>query len=185
MISKPNISVYFSQGYGKKVTIVNGSSIGLPNEQTNNIVKTCTFASNFMILEKCGIPQRKVYGELVDAVKTTSETGHGKMVPGALTLPTINGHYHCDFLVFIKLYVHSKQFEGLKTMLTMLGVSLSEFSTFGSIERAILNRMSDKMCHSLWVYLLFSDLVLYSIVCTEPECIFSRVFTVYYCVPLM
>lgn len=138
-----------------------------------------------MILEKCGIPQRKVYGELVDAVKTTSETGHGKMVPGALTLPTINGHYHCDFLVFIKLYVHSKQFEGLKTMLTMLGVSLSEFSTFGSIERAILNRMSDKMCHSLWVYLLFSDLVLYSIVCTEPECIFSRVFTVYYCVPLM
>lgn len=64
MISKPNISVYFSQGYGKKVTIVNGSSIGLPNEQTNNIVKTCTFASNFMILEKCGIPQRKVYGEL-------------------------------------------------------------------------------------------------------------------------
>lgn len=91
------------------------------------------------------------------------------MVVGTLTLPVIiMAIITAIFLVFIKLYVHSEQFEGLKTMLTIL-VSVSattsthRFFHFWTSERAILNRMSDKMCHSLWLYLLFLDLAIHTL----------------------
>lgn len=78
------------------------------------------FASNFMILEKCGIPFWEVFE------KNGVDANHGKMISCALTLPIIAAIITERFLVWVFFgicnctCIPSAWSEGLETMLSVL-----------------------------------------------------------------
>lgn len=77
-------------------------------------------------------------------------------------------HYHWDFCsVCVKLYVHSEQSEGLKTMPYIHIYRFKKIRTLAfpllEIVREILNRMGDKMCDSfMFLFAVRSIYTLYS-----------------------
>lgn len=120
--------------------------------------------------------------EVGDAVNQWSS--HGKMIVGTLTLPVnIMAIITAIFWYLLNCTCIPNNLKDSKQCSHTWWVSLqqhlhTDFFRFWTSERAILNRMSDKMCHSLWLYVLFSDLAIHTLcaVCTVQRTVNRNAF---------